>query len=237
MLEPITDFIDAGERVVVRFNWRGSGRGPELNAEVTAIYTVRKGKVFHKEYFWDHADALEAAGLRGVSVSEENVRVVQSFYDAWARDEFPGPVELMDPNIEYVNPAGAVEPGTRRGLAAFRRAVDKVLVEGWESWEMDPERFRAVGDQVAVVVRYRASCMRPITFSSPQEPTWSRGRFAALADSGRGARRRRSSSALSSTFVARWTLGPRRFSWWSPFATKGAPAASPPSSERGTWSR
>jgi ketosteroid isomerase-like protein len=89
-------------------------------------------------------------------MSQENVRVVQSFYDAWARDEFPGPLELMDPNIEYVNPAGAVEPGTRRGLAAFSRAVDKVLVEGWESWEMDPERFRAVGDQVAVVVRYRA---------------------------------------------------------------------------------
>jgi ketosteroid isomerase-like protein len=69
--------------------------------------------------------------------------------------EFPGPIELMDPQIEYVNPAGAVEPGIRRGLAAFSRAVEKVF-GGWETWQMEPEEFRAVGDHVAVVVRYRA---------------------------------------------------------------------------------
>jgi ketosteroid isomerase-like protein len=88
-------------------------------------------------------------------MSEENVRVVRSFYDAWARDELPGPTDLMDPQIEYVNPAGAVEPGTRRGVAAFSRAVEKVF-DAWKTWETEPEQFTAVGDQVAVVVRYRA---------------------------------------------------------------------------------
>ena len=61
----------------------------------------------------------------------------------------------MDPEIEYVNPAGAVEPGTRRGRAAFATAVGKTF-EGWETWEMEPEQFKAVGDQVAVVLSYRA---------------------------------------------------------------------------------
>jgi ketosteroid isomerase-like protein len=88
-------------------------------------------------------------------MSQENVEIVRSFYDAWARDEFPGPEELMDPEIEYVNPAGAVEPGTRRGRAAFSRALEKVF-EGWEIWQMEPEQFTTVKDQVAVVVRYRA---------------------------------------------------------------------------------
>jgi ketosteroid isomerase-like protein len=62
-------------------------------------------------------------------MSEENVEIVRRFYDSWADDEFPGPIELMDPEIEY---------------------------EGWEAWEMEPQQFRAAGDQVAVVVRYRA---------------------------------------------------------------------------------
>jgi ketosteroid isomerase-like protein len=93
--------------------------------------------------------------ILGRLVPQENVEIVRSFYDAWARDEFPGPIELMDSEIEYVNPAGAVEPGIRRGLAAFTGAVEKVF-EGWETWQMDPEGFTAVGDQVAVVVRYRA---------------------------------------------------------------------------------
>ncbi len=60
------------------------------------------------------------------------------------------------PEVEYVNPDGAIEPGTRRGLAAFNGAIAK-LFEGWSSWEMEPEQFKAVGDRVAVVVRYRAT--------------------------------------------------------------------------------
>ncbi len=85
----------------------------------------------------------------------DNIDVVRSVYDAWARGDFPGPADLLDDEVEYVNPVGAVEPGTRHGLAAFHRAVEKTL-EGWETWQMDPDRYEANGDRVAVVVRYRA---------------------------------------------------------------------------------
>jgi ketosteroid isomerase-like protein len=61
----------------------------------------------------------------------------------------------MDPEIEYVNPAAAVEPGTRRGRTELSRAVEKVF-EGWETWQTEPEQFESVGDQVAVVLSYRA---------------------------------------------------------------------------------
>jgi ketosteroid isomerase-like protein len=88
-------------------------------------------------------------------VPRENVEIVRRVYEAWRRDEFPGPAELMDTRIEYVNPAGAVEPGIRRGIGAFSAAVEKVF-EAWENWRMEPERLIAVGDQVAVAVRYQA---------------------------------------------------------------------------------
>jgi ketosteroid isomerase-like protein len=87
-------------------------------------------------------------------MSEENVEIVRRFYRAWARNDLPGPMELMDPEIEYVNPTRAVEPGTRRGRAAFGRAVEKVF-KGWERWEIELEQLRPVGDHVAVVLRYR----------------------------------------------------------------------------------
>jgi ketosteroid isomerase-like protein len=61
--EPISDFIHAADRVVVRFVWRGQGHGPESNMQLTCVYTVRKGKVIAFEFFWDHAEALEALGL------------------------------------------------------------------------------------------------------------------------------------------------------------------------------
>lgn len=85
----------------------------------------------------------------------DNVEIVRRVYEAWARDDFPGPSELIDPTIEYVNPTGAVESGIRRGVEAFTAAIEKVF-EAWESWRMEPERLTAAGDQVAVAVRYQA---------------------------------------------------------------------------------
>ena len=60
---PISDFIAASDRVAVRFIWRGTGHGPESNMEVTQVITVRKGRVFLLEHFWNHAEALETLGL------------------------------------------------------------------------------------------------------------------------------------------------------------------------------
>jgi ketosteroid isomerase-like protein len=88
-------------------------------------------------------------------MSRKNVEIVRTIYDAWGREEFPGPTELMDAEIEYVNPEGAIEPGTRKGLQAFGHAVEKVF-EAWEFWRMEPVELRAVGDQVVVSVRYQA---------------------------------------------------------------------------------
>jgi ketosteroid isomerase-like protein len=61
--EAITDFIDAGDRVVARFIWRGAGHGPAFAMEGSAVYTMRKGRIFGIEYFTDHAEALEVVGL------------------------------------------------------------------------------------------------------------------------------------------------------------------------------
>jgi hypothetical protein len=61
--EPISDFMDAADRVAVRMIWHGIGQGPESTIEWTYVATLREGKVFGVEYFWDHADALETMGL------------------------------------------------------------------------------------------------------------------------------------------------------------------------------
>src|SRR5689334_597063 len=62
-LVPISDFIDAGDRVVVRFIWRGAGYGPGADLELTNVLMLRMGKVVYQEFFWHHTEALEAVGL------------------------------------------------------------------------------------------------------------------------------------------------------------------------------
>ncbi len=61
--ELISELIDVGDRVAVRFIWRGAGHGPEANIEATGLYTVRKGRIIGIEFFWDHAEALATLGL------------------------------------------------------------------------------------------------------------------------------------------------------------------------------
>jgi uncharacterized protein len=81
--------------------------------------------------------------------------VVRAIYDAWRRGELPGPQDLLAEDIEYVNPEGAVEPGVRRGLPAFTRAVQQTF-ESWDVWAARPERMATAGDRVAVLVHYTA---------------------------------------------------------------------------------
>ena len=61
--ELIGDIIEAADRVVVRQVWHGVGRGPEAHLESTVVFTLREGKISYQEFFWDHAEALEAVGL------------------------------------------------------------------------------------------------------------------------------------------------------------------------------
>jgi ketosteroid isomerase-like protein len=61
-VEPISDFVHAADRVAVRVIWRTAGHGPESNIELTVVWTTSKGRISLVEYFWDHAEALEAVG-------------------------------------------------------------------------------------------------------------------------------------------------------------------------------
>ena len=61
--EPIGDFIDAADRVLVRQVWRGAGHGRDSNIEFTNVVMLRKARIVYQEFFWDHAEALETLGL------------------------------------------------------------------------------------------------------------------------------------------------------------------------------
>jgi ketosteroid isomerase-like protein len=62
----IREIFPVGDRVVARTDWGGKGRasGIDLRSSLTAIHTVRDGQIVRIEFFFDHAQALEAAGLR-----------------------------------------------------------------------------------------------------------------------------------------------------------------------------
>jgi ketosteroid isomerase-like protein len=62
----IEELNDAGDRVVARCRFRVHGvqSGAQGDLGYTQILTHRDGKIILVEYFLDHAQALEAVGLR-----------------------------------------------------------------------------------------------------------------------------------------------------------------------------
>jgi ketosteroid isomerase-like protein len=61
----IEDLIDAGDVVVTRMRAHMTGvqSGLEGDMRFTQVTTLRNGKVVLAEFFWDHREALKAAGL------------------------------------------------------------------------------------------------------------------------------------------------------------------------------
>ena len=89
--------------------------------------------------------AVEWVALLAAEVND-NVEIVRRVYEAWSHGDIPGPVELFDENVEYVNPVGAIEPGTRTGVTEFASAGQNLL-DSWEFWRAEPLETKAVGDQ------------------------------------------------------------------------------------------
>jgi ketosteroid isomerase-like protein len=62
-----TEFIDAGADNVLlqyhRMDLRGRGSSAKFEFRRWCLVTIRQGKVLRTQWFADHADALEAAGL------------------------------------------------------------------------------------------------------------------------------------------------------------------------------
>ncbi len=86
-------------------------------------------------------------------MSQENVEIVRLIYDEGLIDQDPEKwlLELAPPDIEYVNPQYAVEPGVRRGPVEVVQAM-RAFAEVWErSWHELHELFDC-GDIVVASV-------------------------------------------------------------------------------------
>ena len=92
-------------------------------------------------------------------MSRENVDLVQRIYDHGLLDGDPARLlDLMGPDVEYVNPKEAVDPGTRRGRDEVAKALTALGEFDWTSNDLH-ELFDA-GDSVVAQVTFRARSQR-----------------------------------------------------------------------------
>jgi ketosteroid isomerase-like protein len=86
-------------------------------------------------------------------MSQENMDVIRSFYDAWNCGDLEGLFRLFDPDIEWCLPEGGINTGVYRGHDAVRELMESYL-EAFDYFRMEPERFFEAQDgRIVVFIR------------------------------------------------------------------------------------
>jgi thioredoxin reductase (NADPH) len=97
-------------------------------------------------------------------MSEENIEIARRFYEvSWDRDHFTRQLEFLDPEIEFVNPPYAIEPGTRRGYEGWKAAMENAQA-AFGTLKQSPFRFLGVDDKVLVSCRTRVKTRLGVEF-------------------------------------------------------------------------
>ena len=88
-------------------------------------------------------------------MSQENVEIVRRIYQDGLFDHQPDQVlALAAPDVEYVNPPEAVDPGVRRGTAEVARAFQN-LSESFDVFRHELHELFDAGDSVVAWVSFR----------------------------------------------------------------------------------
>jgi ketosteroid isomerase-like protein len=85
----------------------------------------------------------------------DNLTTVRLGFEAMERGDIDAIVELLDPEIEFVNPEYAVEPGTRHGIEGYRNALEQ-LSEIFQNLRYELDELIEVGDKIVVTGRFTA---------------------------------------------------------------------------------
>jgi ketosteroid isomerase-like protein len=87
-------------------------------------------------------------------MSQENVEIVRRIYEQGLLDGDPERLlELATPDVEYINPPEAVEPGTRRGTAEVTQAL-RNFTKSFDSSRNELHQLFDGGDSVVASVRF-----------------------------------------------------------------------------------
>jgi ketosteroid isomerase-like protein len=90
-------------------------------------------------------------------MSAENIEVVRKVLDEWNRGDVEAVIARTSDDLEWLPVlVESVEGGGFRGHDGFREFL-REWITTWETWELEAEEIREVGEQVLVLTRVHAT--------------------------------------------------------------------------------
>jgi uncharacterized protein len=85
-------------------------------------------------------------------MASANVETLKRGYDALNRGDLSVVLELLDPDIEWHEPAPSPDAGAHRGRDSFERFL-RGWLESFDGFRVEPEQVIERGDDLVAVVR------------------------------------------------------------------------------------
>jgi uncharacterized protein len=101
-------------------------------------------------------------------MSQQDVQLVRSAYDAFNRQDIPAVLATYSESIEWTESGGGRAPaGTFRGPQAVAKEVFGLVPVNFKEFRADPELFIDAGQHVVVVGRFRGKANSGATLDAP----------------------------------------------------------------------
>ena len=158
--------VDMEDTVLVLTTEHLLGRdGIQVDQPCGTVFELRNGKIVRFASYWDQSTALEAVGLSGSAMSQQNVEIVRALQPQpeWdlvtlLRDETTAAAMLegfaprFHDDFEAFAPGALMESRRYTGMEGLRDLWLEWL-EPWESYRVEIENVIDAGDDVVVLTR------------------------------------------------------------------------------------
>ena len=133
------ELIDAGGDVVMPFTNVARGRdGIEVQARGIWVWTLRGGSIVRACLYQDRQEALEAAGLSEQAMSQEDIKILRAFNEAFNRRDFDDATKYLDRAVEIYPGVMAPDHDSKLfGHEGWREFI-RVAIQAWETATAEP---------------------------------------------------------------------------------------------------
>ena len=152
----LEELIHAGQKQVVTAccdHGRIREGGGEVSNRFFHVLTIGEGRITHLSVHTDRSRALEAAGLSGETMSEENLRVVRAVFDTFSRGDTPALLELFDPSVVFTPLPDTPDLQSFHGHEGLLQGIGQTT-EIWDDFSIELREMHDFDDHVLASLRW-----------------------------------------------------------------------------------
>ncbi|MDP2162520.1 MAG: ester cyclase [Flavobacterium sp.] len=161
----IVDIFGQGDKIVKHWNFKGKNTGEffgmpptgkTVNVEGVTIAKMKNGKIAHEQDFMDSMPFMQQLGILS---NPENVNLINTLYQSFAKGDVPSVLAAMDTNIIWFEAEGNkyADGNPYKGPEAVLNGVFGRILAEHEYFTLDEIQLHEMSNnQVLATLRYKA---------------------------------------------------------------------------------